>query len=231
MGYIHDKYELGKSVVGSKSPYSYLLFKTVGEFVNSSGQTEPVLEFSHVLDAYAVSGCIRKIKDKTLGAEYVIQVVRDGSTDKVDLREVLRRREDLEILYSLTTYGNLGEVFEADDMVPLEKQLHFDWKLLLSGYRELMSEDNEENDARLKLAQSLHSRNSGNIELKIQEFIDSTGQGFSVDQKKIAGYLRKFEAEGFISLTDYFTIKATGYRELVDGFVFGGKGKRWADVR
>lgn len=230
MGYIHDKYELGKGVVGAKTPYSYLLFKTVGEFVNSSGQTEPVLEFSHVLDAYATNGCIRKIEDNTLGAEYVIQVVREGSTDKVDLREVLRRREDLKILYALTTYGNLGEVFEADDMIPLGKQLHFDWKLLLSGYRELLGEDNEENDVRLQLAQSLHRLSSGNIELKIQEFIDSSGYGFSVDQKKIAGYLHKFDAEDFITLTDYFTIRSTGFRNLVDGVVFGGKGKRWADV-
>lgn len=231
MGYINDKYELGKGTVGSKSPYSYLLFKQVGEFVNTSGQTEPVMEFSHVLDYAAVSSCIRKIADDTLGAEYVIQVVREGSTDKVDLREVLRRREDLEILYSLTTYGNFGEVFDADDMIPLDKQLHFDWKMLLSGYRELLGEDKEENDVRLKLAQALHRRSSGNIELKIQEFIDSTGHGFSADQKKIAGYLRKFDAEGFISLTDYFTIKPAGFRNLVDGFVFGGKGKRWSDVR
>jgi hypothetical protein len=230
MGYIRDKYELNKGVVGSESPYAYLLFEKVGEFVNKGGQTEPVLEFSHVLDSYAVSGCIRKTKDNTLDEKYVIQVVRKGITEKVDLREVLHRRESLEILHAMTTYGNLSEVFDADDMLPLEKQLHFDWKLLLDNYRPLLSEDAEENEIRLKLAQALHRLSSGNIELKIQQFIDSTGQGFSVDQKKISGYLRKFDAEGFISLTDHFTIKPTGIRKLVDEFVLGGKGKRWADV-
>lgn len=230
MGYIEDKYELGKGVIGSESPYSYLFFEKVGEFVNSSGQTEPVLEFKNVLDSYAVGGCIRKIQDKTLDEKYVIKVVRKGSMEQVDLREVLLRREDLEILYSMTTYSNMSEVFNADDMLPLEKQLHFDWKMLLNNYRPLLSEDAEENAVRLKLAQALHRLNSGNIELKIQTFIDSTGQGFSVDQKKISGYLRKFEAEGFIALTDHFTIQSTGCRKLADGVVFGGKGKRYANV-
>lgn len=208
--------------------YTYLLFEKEGEYVNSSGQKHPALEFVRVLDPYFIFS--RGTDGNPWIPEedkYVIKVVSKEHSSPVEYLDVIQRRKDLEILSFLTTYGNLGDVYNADDMKTLESQLHFGWRELLDNYTKVLGDNSEENNVRNKLMKTLHRLSSGNMQLTIQDFINSVNNGFHADQKKISGYLRKFADEGFIVLTDYFTIRPGTSATFTDDYIFG-KGKKWA---
>lgn len=214
----------------SSSPgYTLVVFKKVGTYTNDQGELVPVLEAERLINEYQVSGTWwTGYLDNPSNSEYVLRTSRTNEPGFVDFADIVQRREDLKILSFLTSYRNAGEVRDADDFYPLEKQLHFPWKDLLANYRLALSEDVKENCTRLDLLELLYNYRTGNRHLSVQEYLDKTANGFAPEMKQASDYLRLFEAQGFIKITDFFTIVPNKVKEYYDShFETSNKSGKW----
>lgn len=208
--------------------YTYILFKEVGSYTNAQGEEAPVLEPVRELSGYQAFHQQNSILKQGETSPYVIKVTRPEVSQFENFADILQRRKDLAILRNLVHYGNSGQVFDADEFVPLECQLRFKWEFLLENYRAILSEDEKENNARLILMGLLREYSTGNQNLFIQEYLDKVADGFQRELKEAAGYLRLFEEQGFIEITDFFTIRPKKSREFYDShFETTLKSGRW----
>lgn len=201
-----------------KPVYTFVVFKKVGTYTDGKGEVKPVLEPVRTLTEWqAFSKSHRQYLADSAEGDYAIKVTRPGADNFEDFDDFYQRRKDLRTLRFLVSYGNVSEVCSADEFIPLEKQLRFKWKDLLEKYRSVLSEvDEKENEARHILVELLYAYRSGNQHLTVQEYLDKASNGFETEMKQASDYLRLFEAQDFIEITDFFTIRPKIIREFYD---------------
>lgn len=210
-----------------REAYTYILFRKAGKYIDAQGFEQDVLEPVRPLTAYDAFRSMAAIKGQE-DSEFVIKVSLHGEDHFENYADVLQRRSDLEILRHLTSYSNAGQVREADEFHPLDGQLYFPWAKLIANYKWVLSDDEQENKCRLVLLELLYNYRTGNRSLKIQEYLDKASDGFPGSMKAASEYLRLFEAQGFIGLTDYYTIVPKKIKEFYDEhFKEKDKDGRW----
>lgn len=212
-----------------KPEYTFVVFKKAGTYTNSQGDEAPILEpIKTISDWYASNPDWKKYVGVPDTDDYIVKVTRHGEDHFEDFADVLQRRDDLSILKFITNYGNRGEVYTADEFIPLEFQLRFKWQELLDNYRSILSDDKEENKARLQLLELIDEYRTGNRNLMVQEYLDKAASVFASDLQRASGYLRLFAEQDFIELTDFFTIRPKKVKEFYDShFETRLKSGRW----
>lgn len=209
--------------------YTYLLFKKVGNYVDVNDEVQPILEPVQIIPCYYDNGLTGKWDKAALGEEYAVKVTRSDVKTFFDYAEIKERRKALDILSFLTSYSNAGAVRDADDLESLDFQLRFPWDELVANYRSILSKDDEdENKARNALMSILDTYRTGNMKFMVQEYLDAMRDRHQMSVEKASEYLHKFIAEGFVTMTEYFSIRDGKSKEYRDShFETTPKSGRW----
>lgn len=216
---------------GTKKPeYTFVVFKKAGKYTDDAGNIQTALEPVRTLTEWqALPQSHSHYLASDGNSNYVMKVSRSNEDHFEDFDDFYERRRDLRTLRFLVSYGNATEVMDADDFVPLDQQLHFKWKDLLEKYRSVLSDvDEKENEARHALLELLYEYCTGNRNFLVQEYLDKASKDFGIGLKQAAEYLRVFEAQDFIEITEFFTIRPKKVKEFYDSFFeIRHKSGRW----
>lgn len=208
---------------------TYILFRKVGTYVDGNGVTKDALVPLRKVNGWSISVPSWRSDRLILNEDEVIMVTRHDIGCFLDCDEIKERRDALDILTLLTHYTNRGDVLEADDLKSLDSQLRFPWRELMENYRSILSEDDEnENKARNTLMAILGRYRSGNMKFMVQEYLDAVDKEHGIRVEDASKYLHKFIDEGFVKLTEYFSIREGKSKEYLDShFETRPKSGRW----
>lgn len=208
--------------------YTYILFRKVGTYVDTNGATKDALIPLRKVNGYSLSVPSWRSDRIIVQEDEVVQVTRYDVSGFFDYNEIRERRDALDILKFLTHYTNRGDVFEADDLQSLDFQLRFPWQELVDNYRSILSDDDKENKARNSIMILLARYRSGNMKFMVQEYLNVVDEKHGIRVEEASQYLHKFIDEGFVKLTEYFSIKEGKSKEYLDShFETTPKSGRW----